>query len=432
MKKIITITCLLLFYQSAFSQRMLDDIVDSLALANRAIKFLNEKYGNLSFSGYMQPQFQVASADGTDAAYQGGAFGDYNRSRFRLRRGRLRADYSSFHENGMPATFFVFQFDGTEQGVNIRDFWGRYYENKWQLFSFSAGMMGRPFSYELLLSSNSREAPERGRMSQILMKTERDLGIMVTVNPHSRTAKYKNLQLDVGIYNGQGLAGPAEYDDAKDLVSRFTIKSTPIPKTNLMISGGLGLVYGAITNPTLKTAAFQQGRMVIDSAIGNLGKNLPRRYYGADIQLGRKHPDFETTLRAEYMFGRQTASFNSSATPGSYPLTGNTVQPLYTRNFNGGYFYFIQNIKKGNELIFKYDFYDPNTDVKGENITANNGFSEADIRYQTFGIGYLRFINEHMKLVLWYDRIYNEKTALSGFEKDVKDNVFTARLQFMF
>jgi hypothetical protein len=34
--------------------------------------------------------------------------------------------------------------------------------------------------------------------------------------------------------------------------------------------------------------------------------------------------------------------------------------------------------------------------------------------------------------MLWYDLIYNESTQLTGYKTDVKDNVFTCRLQFRF
>ena len=77
-----------------------------------------------------------------------------------LRRGRIRFDYVRFNKTNKASVQFVFQFDGTERGVFIRDFWGRVFENKFQLFSFATGMFARPFSYELNLSSSDRESPE--------------------------------------------------------------------------------------------------------------------------------------------------------------------------------------------------------------------------------------------------------------------------------
>ncbi len=169
LRRLTLMICLCGIHFIAKSQRTINDILDSTTVNNLLV--ISKKYGAVSFSGYMQPQFQYAQSKGAPAEYQGGNFGEFTNNRFRLRRGRLRADYSLLNSDGTPSTYFVFQFDGTEQGVNVRDFWGRYYEHNWQLFSFTAGLFGRPFGNELQLSSSNREAPERGRMSQILMKS---------------------------------------------------------------------------------------------------------------------------------------------------------------------------------------------------------------------------------------------------------------------
>jgi len=143
----------------AIAQRTINDVMDSTTVNHLLI--ISKKYGSLSFSGYLQPQFQVAQSNGTQAEYQGGNFGEYTSNRFRLRRGRLRADYMLLTDDGAPSTYFVLQFDGTEQGVAVRDFWGRYYENKWKILAVTLGLSGRPFGNELQLSSSVREAPER-------------------------------------------------------------------------------------------------------------------------------------------------------------------------------------------------------------------------------------------------------------------------------
>jgi hypothetical protein len=65
----------------------------------------------------------------------------------------------------------------------------RLYETKGHNFSFTAGLFARPFGFEVNLGSNFRESPERGRMSQILMPTERDLGMMITYDPLKHEAK---------------------------------------------------------------------------------------------------------------------------------------------------------------------------------------------------------------------------------------------------
>jgi hypothetical protein len=418
------------------AQRTINDILDSTTVNNLLI--ISKKYGAISFGGYMQPQFQYAQSKGAPAEYQGGNFGENTDNRFRLRRGRLRADYSLLNEDGSPSTYFVFQFDGNEQGVNVRDFWGRYYEHHFQLFQFTAGLSGRPFGNELQLSSSSREAPERGRMSQILMKTERDLGVTFTFNPRKKDAKLKNIQFDAGIYNGQGLSGPAEFDNSKDFVFRLSHKNYAFKKIPLNISGGLSLLQGGLNHQlATKYTVEKSGNnwiMQKDSSANNIGKIAPRRYYGADIQLSTQKKSWKTELRAEYIQGWQTGSSTSSATPGTYPIDKNNVKlPYYTRPFKGAYVTFVQTLNRtDNQIILKYDYYDPNRKISGNNVDTINGFSAADVRFDTFGFGFLHTFNPHLKAVVYYDYIKNERTQIKGFEKDTKDNVLTIRTQFSF
>ncbi|MEI2740459.1 MAG: hypothetical protein V9F01_16930 [Chitinophagaceae bacterium] len=92
------------------------------------------------------------------------------------------------------------------------------------IFSLTAGLFARPFGYEVNLSSSFRETPERGRMSQILMPSERDIGMMVSYEPQEKKHKLSHIKFDVGFFNGQGLSGTTDFDDHKDLISRLFIK----------------------------------------------------------------------------------------------------------------------------------------------------------------------------------------------------------------
>lgn len=417
-------------------QKTINDILDSTTVNNLLV--ISKKYGAVSFSGYMQPQFQYAQSKGAPAEYQGGNFGEATDNRFRLRRGRLRADYSLLNSDGTPSTYFVFQFDGTEQGVNVRDFWGRYYEHHWQLFNFTAGLFGRPFGSELQISSQSREAPERGRMSQILMKTERDLGMMVTVNHRKKGSKYRNLQFDLAIFNGQGLSGPAEFDNSKDFVMRLSHKPYAFKNVPFSVSGGISTMLGGLNHqsPVKYTVEQANGSWIMqkDSSANNLHHIAPRKYYGADIQLATKAKSWKSELRAEYITGLQTGTSTASNTPTAIPVDKNAVKmPYYTRNFNGAYFTFVQTLNStDNQVILKYDWYDPNTKVKGPEVQPATGFSAADVRFDTFGVGFLHHFNPHLKAVIYYDMIKNEKTKISKFESDLDDNILTIRTQFYF
>jgi hypothetical protein len=130
----------------------------------------------------------------------------------------------------------------------------------------------------------------------------------------------------------------------------------------------------------------------------------------------------------------QTGTLASSETPGGYVIdaTGSSV-PFATRNFDGAYFYFLQHLGSWkHQVVLKFDWYDPNKKVSGKEISKANGLTPADIRYNTFGAGYIHYVNQYLKLVLWYELPINEKTSLTGYENDQKDGIFTCRAQFSF
>ena len=411
--------------------QFLVDMIDTSDVSDKGLWAVYSKTDHLQISGYFQPQFQVAQTKGAKN-FSGGDFSANSASRFMIRRGRIRFDYAHFNPDGLPQAQVVFQFDGSERGVMIRDFWGRYYENKLQLFSFTAGMFARPFGYELNLSSADRETPERGRMSQILMKTERDLGMMATFEPRKKSNPLRLLKFDAGVFNGQGLTGPEEYDSYKDFISRLSLKPYSISKT-VSLSAGLSFFEGGIFQNSnfIYRMEDENGtkHFSVDSSVNNLGKKAPRKYRGLDAQLKIKNGWGKTELRGEYWWGTQSSSAQESSTPGTA-----LNQPYYIREFNGAFIYFLQNIiNEKHMLAFKYDFYDPNKMLSGKEIGAPDSNTHAgDIKYNTFGAGYIYFADAHLKILVWYDVIKNEITQLDGYTSDIRDNIFTLRVQFRF
>ncbi len=413
--------------------QFLMDMVDTTTETGRGLLSIYRKYDHLRFSGYIQPQFQIASEKGAKT-FEGGDFGSKVSNRFMLRRSRVRIDYVHFGSDSAAGMQFVFQFDANERSFTVRDVWGRIFENKFKLFSFTTGMFARPFGYEVNLSSSDRESPERGRMSQTLMKSERDLGAMISLDVRKTKHVLKYLRIDAGFFNGQGINAAGEFDNTKDFIGRIAMKPRHLNNAITLSTGG-SILYGGLENNTkyFYTTGTESGikKEIVDSSTTNIGKVSPRRYYGADMQIKIKNKVGFTELRAEYITGQQTGTNNNTETPASL-LTGN--EGFHSRHFNGAYFYLLQHIfSVKHQLLLKYDWYDPNTRVKGmeigmpgSNITATN------IKYSTLGIGYIYYINPNVKSVLYYAMPVNEKTQLPGFTSDVSDNVFTARLQFRF
>jgi hypothetical protein len=434
MKRIILLIILIILSVNVYSQ------VDPLWLQDtsfvRDLYIMKNKYQSLSFTGYLQMQYQHAASQGI-SSYNGGDFQKNSDSRFMIRRGRFRLDYERRTAEGFYRYNFALQFDGTEKGVNIRDMFGRIYENKWNYFVATAGVFNRPFSYELNLSSSLRESPERGRMSQILMKTERDIGFMISFEPQDKSKKIYPLKVDAGFFNGQGLAGSGEFDSFKDFITRASIRKTKIAK-NLYLSGGISYLNGGFANGSeifYRTAETPGGDYVFvpDKSAQNIGKKSPRIYYGADIQLSWENSVGKTELRGEFISGTQSATYNTSVTPGIPPVNkALDADSIFIRNFNGAYFYLNQTFLKKHQIFLKYDWYDPNIKIKGSEITASANFGPSDVRYDTFGAGYIFYLNDNLKFVLYYDHPLNEKSGIKGLTADQTDDTYTFRVQFRF
>ncbi|WP_229239302.1 porin [Emticicia agri] len=390
-----------------------------------------KKYEFVGISGYIQPQFQWIQTKGAKN-FNGGDFQPNASNRFMLRRGRIRFDYARYFENNMPKLYFIFQFDGTERGIFIRDFWGRIYENKFKSFYLTTGMFARPFGFELGYGSPDRESPERGRMSQILMKVERDFGFMGSYEPRAKTNFLKYIKFDLAVFNGQGVNAVADFDNHKDVVSRLSVKHFNLaPK--LIVSGSVSGFVGGMEQFTNKIYRMNEStrQFLVDSSASNVGRIAPRNYYGADIQIRIPNRVGETEFRAEYIRGTQTALQGTTETPAVIPMENGKLAPLYIRHFDGAYFYYLQHLgSRKHQLILKYDWYDPNKKVKGTQI--GQGFSAADVRFNTFGFGYLTYIYDNVRLMLWYEMPQNEQTALTDYTKDLKDNNFTCRVQYRF
>jgi hypothetical protein len=421
----------LLITIKGYTQRYLADYDSSLFIRD-TVRPLVKRFNNLNFSGYIQPQYQVAQSKGAPS-YEGGNFSEFSDNRFMLRRARLKMDYVlPAKGKDFPKALFTFQFDATERGVFVRDMFLRLYEPSKERFSLTMGLVARPFGYEVNLSSAYRETPERGRMSQTLMPTERDLGAMFSYESHVVNTRKPVIRFDVGAFNGPGLSGTTDFDSYKDLISRLSLRPLNVSRS-LAVSGGLSLLWGGWMQATkykYEMGAKNGNTMfIVDSSLSNVGAKAPRQYYGADVQLAYSHAWGKTEIRGEYWRGKQPGTSTSTTNPGTLPTT-----PTYIRDFDGAFIYFLQNIVNEKwEFMAKYDWYDPNTKVAGQEIgKTGSNLTAGDIKYSTLGIGLTRYFTGNLKILAYYDIVRNEETALAGYTTDAKDDIFTLRMQVRF
>ncbi len=417
----------------------------TLVRYGQALELLNR----IKVSGYVQAQFQYADSAG-QPSFNGGNFPAGTDKRFAIRRGRVKFQYDSQPgEKGWSTSQYVLQLDVTEKGLAIKDAYLKMTDPWTGWLSLTAGMQNRPVGYEISYSSNLRESPERGRMSQIIFPGERDLGFMLTVQA-PKTSKWNFIKLDAGIFNGTGARAPgldaSDYDKFKDVIGRLSIsKSTPSEKIKYGV--GVSGYFGGfrVDSVTVYTYGIDSGNVkgfikeskAVDNynngAVGSRDMTK-RNYIGVDAQFAIDWFPGITTLRAEYIQGEQPAFSSSSSSPAAI-----STADVYRRNFNGAYFYFLQNIGQSPlQAIVKYDWYDPNTDVEkdeiGKKVTSNAKATNAtDVKYSTLGLGLSYRWDANVKVTAYYDVVTNEESAnLKGFDKDLKDNVFTLRLQVRF
>ncbi|MBI5472710.1 MAG: hypothetical protein HY961_10240, partial [Ignavibacteriae bacterium] len=114
---------------------------------------------------------------------------------------------------------------------------------------------------------------------------------------------------------------------------------------------------------------------------------------------------------------------------------------LYKRDFAGWYVNLVQNVGDDDQIVVKYDVYDPNKNIAASDFTTNGNFTIADIKYSTLGLGYIHHWDANVKFVLYYEWVKNEVvdaakipagSSLFSYTKDLRDNVFTFRIQYKF
>ncbi|MBN1462919.1 MAG: hypothetical protein JXQ69_05165 [Paludibacteraceae bacterium] len=385
----------------------------------------------LKISGYVQAQYQLADTAGI-SSFAGGNFGKGTNNRFMVRRGRIKLTYDNKFSKA------VLQFDMTEKGLGIKDAYVTITEPWLKTISLTGGIFDRPFGYEISYSSSVRETPERSRVYQTLFPGERDLGGKLSFQA-PKTSNWNLVKLEVGLLNGNG--PNVETDAYKDISGRLSVSKTSSSKK---FSWGLGSSYyiggfSAKTDSLYTTKKVNEQSVFVKDSIAH-GSKLDREYIGFDGQVSVNWWLGKTQVRAEYLLGTQTSTEKSSSS-----LTAAINADAYSRNFEGYYVYFIQDIfKTALQAVVKYDVYDPNIHVAGNTIglpapTDYKKTGEADIKYATLGIGLNYQWNKHVKIMAYYDMVTNETTinskhdsTLKDLSKDRKDNVFTLRVQYKF
>jgi hypothetical protein len=388
-----------------------------------------DKLSRIKVSGYIQPQWQWAdSAVAHNSPVGGGWTPGGNNQRFAVRRGRVKTAYETLSSR------YVLQIDVTPAAVTLKDAYVTLMEPWAKTFSATMGVFDRPFGFEIAYSSSSRESPERSRVFQALFPGERDLGGKIDIAPPDGLGFAQYLNFKGGVFTGMG-GNAAEIDKEQDYIGRLGFQA-PLYDLNLAIDGGFSFYRGKSVNANDTLLAFSRdsvGRF--SSATGRRNSIQGRDINGADAQIYYDLPVLGGfSLRGEYLWGRLPSTRGATG-----PYLAATA-PMAIRRVSGFYAIWVQNLGPKVQSVVKYDRYDPNTDVEGDDVgRPGSNLNANDLAFKTLGLGLLYYWDENIRLMAYYDKIANEEAfpgttaaALVPWKRDITDNVFTFRAQMKF
>lgn len=397
--------------QSSSDQSLIQK-VDSI---EKKLGFLDK----LRLSGYVQPQFQWGGKD-ADLSVGKDNERDESFNRIGIRRGRIKLTYTENYVSG------VLQLDFTENGVDLKDIYLNIKDPWINWFQLRGGVFDRPFGYEISYSSRRRESPERSTIFRTLFPNERDMGMMLTIQPPA-TSPFHIVRLQAGLFAGNGIN--RENDNRRDFIGHLSLSK----EINKDFHLGLGVShYNGFVSNDLSYYDMTGSTIIYHTNEDQKNKYNRRIYYGFDARVRLETLFGRTQLKGEYLFGQQPGLSHSSESPTDWSIYG----PRYIRSFRGGYVMFVQSL--GNlplSTVVKYDWYDPNTRVVRDDIGATEQTGSVDLARYTWGLGMVWSINKNLRLQAYYDINRNETThnlESREWETDKDDDVFTLRLQCMF
>ena len=417
MKSIVTVLCCLFLATSSFAQEIELTPMEMLEQRTQTIEETLKALQKFKVSGYIQTQYQWGEKDASLKVGSGNNNSDESFNRFGIRRGRIKFTYED------SITLGVFQLDMTEKGVGIKDAYFGIKDPWIGTNVLKAGVFDRPFGNEISYSSSRRESPERSTIFHTLFPEERDLGIALTLQA-AKTSPLNFLKLEAGLFAGNGIK--QETDNRKDFIGHLSASNN----IGSNAKWGLGASYynGSVFQGNENIYTMDGSFFILDNTLENKGKFAKREYVGFDGQFSVMSVLGLSQIRAEYLFGTQPASKGNNKSPNSSTLI---IADTYIRNFSGGYVIFVQDLGQlPLSVVLKYDWYDANTKVAGNDIGLN-GTGASDLTQNTLGFGMLWRANNNIRLQVYYELNCNEKTENLAIN-DIKNDVFTLRLQYKF
>lgn len=381
----------------------------------------------LKISGYIQAQYDLYDTKGANGVMGSTFNGSIPvRNSFFIRRARVKFAYEA--ADGLK---FVLQPDFAFDRVTLQDAFVVLNDRWTKTYSLFLGQFDRP-QYETEYSSGNMEMLERTRMTNMLYPGQKELGAKFEANFEGR---YKlPLKLQVAVMNGNfGLGTTSnqtrDVDNQKDVMARATY-SLKFPNSGLGIDFGGHGYFG-------KTVVNAAGAGQVFSGVDNqnftatVGQKLNKSWVGAEMQI---YYDFlgGMSLKGEYITGTLSGVTANGAIAGVSNINANSNFNFNAvRDFRAFYIQLIKNIGVKNQFVARFDQWDPNRKMSGNQVKNVN-----DLKYNTFGVSWQYFFDENIKINAGYTIPVNEKStgvAVANFNnRDMRDNTFSVRIQATF
>jgi phosphate-selective porin len=407
MKKLFAITIFAVLSVYGYSQtQTIDSLKEVIERHEGKITALDErvlvneadlgKLNKIKISGYIQAQWDyygkdlVATNDPTNTFY--------------IRRARIKFTYEA-----LDGVKFILQPDFSTGSLSLKDAYAVVNIPKLKDWALWAGQMNRP-NYEVEYSSSQREVLERSRFIRAIYPGEREIGFKLEYIGSKIPLKFQLMAL-----NGNFIGTQAkDVDSKKDFMGRL-VYSVKLTGAGIGIDLGANGYYGgnrAKTNPYILS---NDG--IADSV--NVGNYLDKKWVGGEIQI------FADILGGLAVKGEYAAGVNSTASTiaSTATMAAKKADPNKIKNFAGYYIYFIKNIGPKNQFVAKYDYYDPNTKLSGDD-------AKKDVNYKTLTLSWQHYLNDFIRISLNYEMPENETNAT--YPTELKDNTLGIRIQAKF
>ena len=382
--------------------------------------------------GYIQSQYEFHQ-DSEDQTFIGGA--PMNQNRFLLRRVRLKLQ-RDWQYGGAMVEFDANTVKGPAIGLQHAEVSLAYRDvERKPLVRLVLGLFDNPFGREVVESPRARPFMERSFASREFFPAEPDLGAGLM-------GEIAWFRYSVAAVNGQPLGDRTGYilqdpNSHKDIVGRVGV-AVDLPHETL-ITGGASILNGKGfrpgTDPTKNTVAWRDNLVEnsllepteligIPGAAATSAVNFKRWLVGADLGL-----EFASALGRTHLFGELSVGSNMDRNV----FIADPVTAGYDIREFGYYAEFYQELKFARlapvEPIvgFRYDFYDPDSDVLEKRSGRTLPLTESVTTYSPL-IGLQ--VAQHARLLGQWD-IIKDSLARNrvGVPVDRKNNIVTIRLQ---